>query len=332
MYRALGIPARYVVGYMGQTEAGEWTEITLKDAHAWVEVYLDGIGWVQVEVTGGAADGGTDSGDSQPDKEALTLAPVDLDKKYDGLTPLVARAELTGLKSLLDRGYTYRATVSGSRLEVGIGESRIDSFFLYDPDGKDVTADFEITFKKGKLHVYVKEIKISTPSASKIYDGTPLVTPPGDWNMEGDLIYGHSVGAMTLAQGTRNVGDYVNGFEFVIVDEDGKDVTYMYKIVRDCGTLSIEAREILVIAHSASKAYDGTPLTCPEYDITTELEGGVALGEGDKITVRVSGSQTDVGRSENAIAEAVVVNAEGEDVTANYIIRYENGELQVTPA
>ena len=65
---------------------------------------------------------------------------------------------------------------------------------------------------------------------------------------------------------------------------------------------------------------------------TTELEGGVALGEGDKITVRVSGSQTDVGRSENAIAEAVVVNAEGEDVTANYIIRYENGELQVTPA
>ena len=36
MYRALGIPARYVVGYMGQTEAGEWTEITLKDAHAWV--------------------------------------------------------------------------------------------------------------------------------------------------------------------------------------------------------------------------------------------------------------------------------------------------------
>lgn len=65
---------------------------------------------------------------------------MDLDKKYDGLTPLVARAELTGLKSLLDRGYTYRATVSGSRLEVGIGESRIDSFLLYDPDGKDVTA------------------------------------------------------------------------------------------------------------------------------------------------------------------------------------------------
>ena len=46
---------------MGQTEAGEWTEITLKDAHAWVEVYLDGIGWVQVEVTGGAADGGNGS-------------------------------------------------------------------------------------------------------------------------------------------------------------------------------------------------------------------------------------------------------------------------------
>lgn len=150
--------------------------------------------------------------------------------------------------------------------------------------------------------------------------------------MEGDLIYGHSVGAMTLAQGTRNVGDYVNGFELCLVDEDGKDVTYMYKIVRDCGTLSIEAREILVTAHSAGKAYDGTPLTCPNTILRTELEGGVALGEGDKITVRCRARKRTSAEAKTRLPEAVVVNAEGEDVTANYIIRYENGELQVTPA
>ena len=76
---------------------------------------------------------------------------MDLDKKYDGLTPLVARAELTGLKSLLDRGYTYRATVSGSRLEVGIGESRIDSFLLYDPDGKDAVSYTHLDVYKRQL-------------------------------------------------------------------------------------------------------------------------------------------------------------------------------------
>ena len=47
MYRALGIPARYVTGYLGEANANEWTIITSEYAHAWVEVYIDGLGWVQ---------------------------------------------------------------------------------------------------------------------------------------------------------------------------------------------------------------------------------------------------------------------------------------------
>lgn len=55
MLQALDVPARYVSGYLVRAEAGAWTTVTDDDAHAWVEVYLDGFGWVPVEVTGSTA-------------------------------------------------------------------------------------------------------------------------------------------------------------------------------------------------------------------------------------------------------------------------------------
>lgn len=57
-YRAAGIPARYVEGYFlskEEAESGIGGPITLsgKNAHAWVEVYIDGMGWRTIEVTPG---------------------------------------------------------------------------------------------------------------------------------------------------------------------------------------------------------------------------------------------------------------------------------------
>lgn len=61
MLRYLGVPARYVTGYAAAPEDfkrnddGTYSTVILdKQAHAWTEVYLDGIGWVPVEMTPGA--------------------------------------------------------------------------------------------------------------------------------------------------------------------------------------------------------------------------------------------------------------------------------------
>lgn len=51
MLRALGVPARYVTGYVAEAEAGEDSVVTGKNAHAWVEYYQEGFGWVCLEVT-----------------------------------------------------------------------------------------------------------------------------------------------------------------------------------------------------------------------------------------------------------------------------------------
>lgn len=57
-FRAHGIPARYVEGYyisedqIGDSDDGTVT-LTGENAHAWVEVYFDGIGWQPVDVAPG---------------------------------------------------------------------------------------------------------------------------------------------------------------------------------------------------------------------------------------------------------------------------------------
>ncbi len=53
--RASGLPARYVIGYAPGTYVPEeaYYVVTEADAHAWVEIYFPGFGWVEFEPTAG---------------------------------------------------------------------------------------------------------------------------------------------------------------------------------------------------------------------------------------------------------------------------------------
>jgi hypothetical protein len=57
LMRIAGIPARIVVGYQGAELApwGNWYLVTQAEAHAWVEVWLQGQGWVRVDPTAAIA-------------------------------------------------------------------------------------------------------------------------------------------------------------------------------------------------------------------------------------------------------------------------------------
>lgn len=54
LLRAEGIPARYIEGYLGKftekDENGQYI-VSSADAHAWVEAYIEGFGWVPMEPT-----------------------------------------------------------------------------------------------------------------------------------------------------------------------------------------------------------------------------------------------------------------------------------------
>jgi hypothetical protein len=52
MARTLGIPSRVVVGFTqgAKNDDGDWV-VTVRDAHAWPELWFDGIGWMRFEPT-----------------------------------------------------------------------------------------------------------------------------------------------------------------------------------------------------------------------------------------------------------------------------------------
>lgn len=107
MLRSMGIPARYVEGYIAadfapceDDEELFLCEVTDKQAHAWVEVYYEGYGWLPYETTSrymrayygsaidmgssggtgvpGGSGGGIGSGDSHAPEDIAPIEPGDI--------------------------------------------------------------------------------------------------------------------------------------------------------------------------------------------------------------------------------------------------------------
>lgn len=57
LLRAAGIPARYAEGYVAPCGEGtQWVSVPDRNAHAWVEIYAGGQGWIPIEVTPASPD------------------------------------------------------------------------------------------------------------------------------------------------------------------------------------------------------------------------------------------------------------------------------------
>ncbi len=76
LLRTLGIPARYAEGYAVPSGQEGWVEVPDYNAHAWVEVYLGGMGWVPMEVTPASQLAPAASDDAMPPQETPTPSPV----------------------------------------------------------------------------------------------------------------------------------------------------------------------------------------------------------------------------------------------------------------
>lgn len=54
--RMMGLPARYVEGFVANPDASGIARVTGQNAHAWTEVYFKGFGWVPFDATGGSTE------------------------------------------------------------------------------------------------------------------------------------------------------------------------------------------------------------------------------------------------------------------------------------
>ena len=166
-------------------------------------------------------------------------------------------------------------------------------------------------------------ITITANSASKIYDGTPL-TDNGFTFTQGVLADGDELTAVVEGSAT-NVGDEGrNVVKSYVVKRGETDVTKNYTFGNSIdGKLTINKRTVTLKSETASKEYDGTPLTNSNYTIT---KGAFVDGEG-LATVTIVGSQTLVGASANTITGHTLKD---NTLAQNYTITYQPGELKVT--
>ena len=241
MYRAFGIPARYTVGFVDTLQDDVLVNLTSQDAHAWVEIYVDGLGWVPLEVTGSGNEG---DGPPQDVKAELYIQACSVTKTYDGKGfdwyDLTQYTILSG--SLLEGHRIVVSTADGfSGSSPGTYTNSL-KYTIYDENGKNVTSEYyNIHIIDGDLTILPRKITVTMGSASKVYDGTAL-TCHDYWISQGSLAPGHELEVIITAS-LVDPGTTENFAAGVRVLLDGADCSHFYEITVIPGQLEITPPE-----------------------------------------------------------------------------------------
>ena len=166
--------------------------------------------------------------------QPITLRSPSYSKIYDG-KPLTA-TDLEIVEGSLLPGHTISVIDRAVLTDVGIRDN-IFQVKILDENGSDVTNNYRIDREYGTLEIVSKDLTIETGSATKPYDGTPLICH--DYTQEG-LLPGHTISIGYYAGKQTDPGRSDNAVENVqIFDEHGKDVTHNYAIEIIFGTLRV---------------------------------------------------------------------------------------------
>ena len=260
----------------------------------------------------------------------ITVTAASASKIYDG-RPLTSNSYKITSGELV-KGHKLTATVTGSQTELGSSANMIDksSVKITDGSGKDVTANYSVTVAAGALTVNrdpVTAITLTVGDGSKVYDGKPYTFLAADIRVtSGKLPAGYKIEATFNPEAPVNVGKYDVTIKSVTIrNASGADVTSQFNISRVKGTFTITPRPLTIETKAANKVYDGKALT----ERSTPTITGRA--EGHQVTLRITGTQTKVGSSENTVADVKITDKEsGADVTKNYEISYRYGLLTVS--
>ena len=250
----------------------------------------------------------------------ITLSSPASFKVYDGepLTP--SPVKLTAGR--LVAGHTLEAG-GGNELVMPGAETAAPQYRILDAGGSDVTDQYEINENFGTLTVHPIPLTLTTESQRKQYDGKPL-SADGWKHADGQLLEGHRL-EMTVTATLTQVGAVENQGTARVVDAQGKDVTELYELVYQFGTLEVTGIPLYITTGSAKKEYDGKPLQSQEWTLT-----GGTLAAGETLHVRSAAVCEGVGTVENRM-EFAVTAADGTDVTDIYQIHLTCGTLTIQP-
>ena len=208
----------------------------------------------------------------------------------------------------LPEGYTLEAAASSATAkDVSDGEvaATADVLVIKNAEGEDVTSRLNIKFVDGTIKVEPAKLTVTTPSASKPYDGNALTAE----GKASGFVNGEAATLKTTGSQTT-VGTSENGYELVW-DDNAKAENYT--IEENLGTLEVtkSMAGIVVIPQGGTKVYDGTALESAGVNV-------IGVPAGFTLSAKTKGSVTDAGYVAAEVDSYVITNAAGQDVTDQF--------------
>ena len=261
-------------------------------------------------------------GSLQINPRSVKLTSATDEKVYDGQPLTNGAVTVSGDGFAEGEGAAYNVT--GSQTNAGSS----DNTFTYTLNSGTKAKNYTVETEPGKLTVtpVTAEVTVTiTGNKSTVtYNGAEQSVTGYKVESISNPLYTEENLAFSgeaVAKGTDS-GTYKMNLTAAQFENISENFTNVRIIVTD-GELTINPMALTITAGSDSKAYDGTPLTCGEFDSTTPAEGDTVA------SVTLTGSQTNVGSGDNVASGAKLVRGD-RDVTANYAIEYVNGKLTVT--
>ena len=313
------------------------------------EVTVTGDGFVDGEVTDIKATGSVTNVSDSPVTNTIVYTTTDKFvagnyniTKSEGtltITPLAVTVTAKDYtKYVGEKDPAFEATVTGTinndTIDYTISRDAGETVGTYTitPAGAEAQGNYTVTYKTGTLTIKERPyrpnpsitdkitVEITGNSDSVVYDGTEhsvkdyTVKISDSRYTEKDFTFSGKALASGINAGTYEMG--LKADQFKNTNARFKNVEF---IIKADGVLTITQRPLTITAGSAEGI---APVTCDKYTV----EG---LATGDKVdSVKLTGIQSEPGESPNVASDAVIKNAKGEDVTANYKITYVNGVLK----
>ena len=266
----------------------------------------------------------------------ITPAPVTLQapiasKTYDG-TPLKAEDYGHSFVEGMDFADDFASiSVEGSQTLVGSSASSV----TYELKQGKIPNNYNIQCIPGTLTItpVMDEVlvKIKGNTANVTYDGTPHEVEGYVASSISNPLYTASYftyNGDAKAEGTDAATYTMNLAETRFENTNTNFKNVRFEVVED-GQLVINPRPVVLTSADLTKVYDGTALTNGDTPVKEEFGTEKAFPENEGLKYTFTGSQTNVGKSENTFTYKA---EEGTNTKlTNYAITTEFGTLEVTP-
>ena len=259
-------------------------------------------------------------------KRPVTLTSASDKKVYDGNALTKKEVTVGGDGFAKNEGATYNVTGT----QTNVGESK--NTFSYTLNEGTKADNYTIEKTEGTLKVtpVTDKVTVTITGLNKTvtydgeehsvfgYDATPsnkLYNPKEDMQFEG---FDEDMTAKGTDAGTHTMGLTADQFH----NKDNGNFTNVTFVVEKDGYVKINPRPVTLTSGSAERVYNGKPLTNE-----TVTVGGDGFAKDEGVTYDFTGSQTDVGESENTFT----FEANEGTSAKNYSFEFKFGTLKVTP-